>query len=57
MPKLRNMKIEFIPGCNKANPIADPIKGAVQGEATTTARMPVKKDSKDSFLTLAIELN
>jgi hypothetical protein len=26
----------------------------VQGEATTTARMPVKKDSKDSFLTLAI---
>ena len=42
-------------GCNKANPIAEPIKGAVQGEATTTAKIPVKKDSNDSFLTFTKE--
>ncbi len=42
-------------GCNKANPIAEPIKGAVQGEATTTAKMPVKKDSNDSLLTFTKE--
>ena len=29
--------------CNTAYPSAAPMKGAVQGEATTTARTPVKK--------------
>ena len=48
---------EFPLGCIKAKPIAEPMKGAVQGEATTTAKMPVRKDSRDSFFTWAIELN
>ena len=51
MPKLKNMNMELKLGCNRAKPMAEPIKGAVQGEATTTAKIPVKKDSKDSFLT------
>ena len=50
-PRLKKIKIEFTLGCNKAKPIAEPIKGAVHGEATITAKIPVKKDSKDSFLT------
>ena len=37
-----------MPGCNKARPNADPIKGAVQGEATITASTPVKKEPDKS---------
>ena len=31
------------------------MNGAVQGEATTTAKTPVKNDSRDSFFTCAKE--
>ena len=43
------MTIDFSPGCNRAKPRAGPIKGAVQGEATITARTPVKNEDKKSF--------
>ena len=36
--------MDCIPGCNNATPRAGPIKGAVQGEATITANVPVKND-------------
>jgi hypothetical protein len=47
------MTIDFSPGCKRAKPTAGPIKGAVQGEATITARTPVKKEDRKSVLFLA----
>jgi hypothetical protein len=44
MPKLTKIAIVINPGCKRAIPTADPMKGAVQGEATMTARTPVKKE-------------
>ena len=34
----------IVVGCTRANPRAAPIKGAVQGDATTTARTPVANE-------------
>ena len=50
-PKPRDPNIGKVvfDGCINAYPSAAPINGAVQGDATTTARTPVKKDPLNEF--------
>jgi hypothetical protein len=51
MPKPRRVKIssEGTVGSVSANPIADPMKGAVQGLAMRVARTPLKKEVPRPF--------
>ena len=42
-PSTRNTVTAMAAGCESAKPSAAPMKGAVQGLATMTARIPVKK--------------
>ena len=44
IPKDKKIKKDENPGCKIAKPNAEPINGAVHGDATITARTPVKND-------------
>ena len=44
IPSARKIRNDENPGCNIANPRAEPIKGAVHGVATITARKPVANE-------------